>query len=296
MSEKNPTAIVEQMRAKHEQRMKSKGVEPPSLPTVQPYQLPMWPNTVRSLPNAFARGALFTVGNHRAPRRQFKKEKIASVGNIEVLFTGEELRQGDDGDVFLQALHLAREKPVLQEEPTVEFTAGSMIRALGWAHNKRSYERLKACLERMQHASVEVKIANRRGFLGSMVRKAFWEEEDGTPSRRWKVYFEPEIVSLFGPDDYSRLQWELRLTLTPMEKWLHSFYATHEKPFPYRVSLLRDLCGAATSELRGFRRTLRSALHTLVEKGFLRDFQIDADVVHVTRANVVTDTRVLARR
>lgn len=287
----DPVKKVAQMREKQQEKLKNKAAVTPSIESTKPYQMPMWPNQVRSLPNAFARGALFTVGNHRAPRREFKKEPIASVGNIDVLYTGEELRQ-DDEDVFLQALHLAREKPVIQSEPTVEFTAGAMIRALGWAHNKRSYERLKASLERMKHTTVEVKIANKRGFGGSMIRKFAWEGDEGTPSRHWLIYFEPEIVRLFGPDDYSRLMWELRLSLTPMEKWLHSFYATHEKPFAYSVATLHRLCGAASSEIRGFRRTLKSALTTLVEKGFLRDYQIDTvDLVHVTRNNVVADAR-----
>ena len=99
----------------------------------------MWPQELRGLPNVFARSALFSVGNLRAgPRKFLKRHPLAALSGINIVYTGEQLRQ-DDEDVFLQILHIGR----MQELGTeVRFTAASMITELGWSRNTKSYKRL----------------------------------------------------------------------------------------------------------------------------------------------------------
>lgn len=250
-------------------------------------QLPMWPEEMRGLPNAFARSALFTVANARkGARDNFKRKLIASVNGVTITYTGEELRQ-DDEDVFLQILHISR----FHELGTyVQFTAYAMLRELGWTTNSASYKRLIDCLDRLKASSVTVTLdlpsGTQRGYAGSLIRAFRWKQEGADdPMRQWQILLEKEIVSLFGPTDYSRLEWRTRLQLPPIAKWLHSFYYTHREPLPYSVTRLKELTGSEIKELYQFRYKLKKALELLVEKQFFLTAHIDArtDLVLVER-------------
>lgn len=251
-------------------------------------QLPMWPEDMRGLPNAFARSALFTVANARkGARDNFKRKLIASVNGVSITYTGEELRQ-DDEDVFLQILHINRHHEL---GIPVQFTAYAMLRELSWTTNSASYRRLIDCLDRLKASAITVTLdlpsGGSRGYSGSLIRSFRWRQEGGTePMRQWQILLEREIVSLFGPTDYSRLEWRTRLQLAPMAKWLHSFYYTHREPVPYSVARIKELTGSEIKELYQFRYKLKKALESLVEAGFFVTARIDArtDLVFVERA------------
>ncbi len=247
-------------------------------------QLPLWADARRGVPNDLVRGALFTVGNSNARRAYRKNAIIATLGNIEITYHGEELRQ-DDEDVFLQLVHMARLSPLGE---TVEFTAHSLLKALRWPTNSRSYTRLRETINRLNATGLEVR-SERRGYSGSLLRDFEWkDDETGESARTWKVRLEPKIVALFGSVAYTQIDWEQRLGLGNLAKWLHSFYYTHRAPLPMKVDTIHRLCGSATKDLSKFRQLLRHALGELVDKGFLEDWAIrpKTDLVYVTRASI----------
>lgn len=244
-------------------------------------QLPLWPELRRGVPNDLVRGALFTVGNSKMPRVYRKGVVIASLGGIEISYTGEELRQ-DDEDVFLQLVHLARVSPLGTE---VAFTAHAILKALKWPTNSRSYDRLRDSITRLQASGIEVRNA-RHGYSGSLIRDFAWKEDDGATSRCWTVRLEPRIAALFDNVSYTQIDWEQRLQLGTLAKWLHAFYYTHRQPLPMKTATIRTLCGSTTKDLSKFRQLLRDALQELIAVGFLSAAEIKpgADLVHVTRA------------
>lgn len=252
-------------------------------------QLPIWPQDLRGLPNAFARSALFNVANSRkGARKNLKRHKIAALKGITITYTGEELRQ-DDEDVFLQLLHIARMHPLGTH---VYFTPHSMLRELGWTVNSASYKRLADCIDRLKASSVSVTVETsagmRENYTGSLIRSFRWREPiNDVQLREWEVLLEKEIIALFNPHSYSRLDWSMRLKLPPMAKWLHSFYHTHQRPYPYSVEALHELTGSEIplTEIRKFRYKLRKNLEILVNEGFFRSATIDprSDLVQVER-------------
>lgn len=246
-------------------------------------QLPLWPNFVRALPNSLARSALFSISHNSTRRTYLKEQKIASISGVSIYYTGEELRQRDE-DVFLQLLHFARSSPLGE---WVDFTAYSLVKSLGWSINSRSYNDLRGVLDRLSATNIIVSFGNsgQEGYSGSLVRKFMWRTPEGQKLSQWRVFFEPEIIALFAPASYTHIYWELRLSLPPLAKWLHSFYSTHEFPFDYKVETLHELCGSS-SKLHHFREMLDDALELLKEKQFLIEGKItkDTDLVHVVRA------------
>jgi len=205
-----------------------------------------------------------------------------------MVYTGAELRV-DDEDVFLQVLHGGRTHEL---GTTVEFTARDMLKALKWTLNTESTERLKSCLTRLSATTLEVAVSNEdgtgEGFGGSLIRRFKWKDfETGELLRNWQIELEPEIMSLFGDQVYTRINWEFRLSLPPLAKQLHKFYHSHGVPFPMKVQTLYELSGSRMAELRKFRYELKKALALLVERGFLKSFLVDkaSDLVTVVRTS-----------
>lgn len=260
-------------------------------------QLPMWPQDLRGLPNAFARSALFSVANVRSggPRAVHRRKEIAALSGILIQYSGDELRQ-DDEDVFMQIVHLSR----LQDLGLpVKFVAYSLLQELRWSTNSDSYKRLVDSLDRMTASSLSVTVTvrgERENYTGSLIRSFRWKEpasesgSDTSSMREWEVMLEPEIVALFNSSSYSRIDWKMRLKLTPLEKWLHSFYHSHARPYPVSVALLHKLTGStiSPSELRKFRYKLKKSLDRLVEIEFFLSAGIDPKT-----DNVVVERNVL---
>ncbi|MHB0929604.1 MAG: plasmid replication initiator TrfA [Candidatus Nanopelagicales bacterium] len=238
-------------------------------------QLPLWPNVVRALPNAFARSALFTVGNRNKPRSSFVSVEIATVNGIRITYSGEELRQ-DDEDVLLQLLHQARQRNL---SDYIEFSSYSILKSLGWTMNTSGYARLQKTITRLDATGVVVHLEDESiKFSGALVRKFIWHGE------KWRIYLEPEIVYLFGDTNYTHLYWELRLSLSPLAKWFHSFFSTHKVPFSYKLSTFRELTATQHKTTSGFKKEVKRALQELVDKEFLSSFEIDkTGLVHVIR-------------
>jgi hypothetical protein len=262
----------------------AKGLQTKAAGRRAPAQLEFWSERVRGLPNALARCALFTAGSKRDVRAVFHDEPIVSLQNFTVLYSGDELRQ-DDQDVFLQLVHLARGLPLGSK---IEITGNAVLKVLAWGRSKRDYARLRGSLKRLKKANVEVNGSDNRGFIGSLLMTLAWEGQDadadgeGT-STHWTISLDPKIIALFGSDTYTLIDWETRLKLTPLAKWLHSFYITHREPMPYKVETLHKLCGSRTKLLKHFKAALKDALDELKQVGFIQEFDIGTDLVTVRR-------------
>ena len=61
----------------------------------RPKYLPDWPESYRALPNEILRSALFNCRNRNLSRKFMKEVEIAVIGDGQVIYRGEELRQDD---------------------------------------------------------------------------------------------------------------------------------------------------------------------------------------------------------
>jgi hypothetical protein len=241
-----------------------------------PAQLPLWPDAVRAVPNAVLRGALFCISNTRATVK--KRTLLASVKGIDVRFKGERLNQ-TDLDVWETIIHLARTQNLGAK---VKFSAHAMLTLLGRHHGKEQHEQLKEDISRLTGAVVEI-THDGRAFGGAMVQSYYRDESESV----YVVEVSPQLLTLYQAGN-TYIDWEERQQLgnANLAKWLHGFYSSHAAPMPYKVATVRDLCGAkSTQRLGDFRKLLRAALDTLVEKGTsITGWEIDDnDCLVVTR-------------
>ena len=239
------------------------------LPPDNQLKLELWPDEVRGVPNAILRGALFGVGQERTVYK--RRTLVAAVEGYEIRFKGEAFNQ-TDLDVLEGMLHVAMPHPLGKR---VEFTVHSFLKALGRKTSGEQHEQFKEQVTRLIGGVIEITDTKAKvTFMGTLVSKAFREDESG----RYVVIFDKDMLNLYEAG-YSHIDWNQRMALgkSTLAKWLHGFYATHAKPYPYKVETLHNLCGSTDKSLRSFRQKLKRALNELVSVGAIEIWSIDQD-------------------
>lgn len=247
-------------------------------------QIPAIPFDKRIIPNDMIRSSLFSVNNHNIPRSYLKKRKISTFKSTDISYTGEELRQ-DDEDVWMQLIYMAAESNI----DLLEFKPYAFLTSIGAPQRTQYRDKLKDSLSRLSATAIELfNHEFQQGFSFSLVRKFEWRVNDQN-LKNWRVWLEPEVVKLFGAlgRSYTKVDWDQRLQLNPLAKWLHSFYSSHSEPEPVHIAKLLDLCGSKSQSLRHFKANLKLSLIELVTVGFIEpDFFIDEGYyLIVTRKN-----------
>jgi len=95
------------------------------------FDIAPWPDTMRALPNDYARSALFTTRNKRMPREALQGKEIFHVNkDVVITYTGVELRAEDDELVWQQILEYAKRSPL--GDP-ISFTFYELCQDLDWS-------------------------------------------------------------------------------------------------------------------------------------------------------------------
>lgn len=257
----------------------------------QPLQLALWPDSVRAVPNAVLRGALFTISKQRQVVN--KRTLLASVKGVQVRFKGERFNQ-TDLDVWETILHFSRTQNLGTK---VYFTAHSLLSALGRHHGKEQHEQLKEDIARLTSGVVEITSeTDGQTFGGSMVQAYY--RDDG--AQMYVVELSPQLVKLYQAGN-TYIDWSERQELgsAHLAKWLHGFYSSHAQPMPYKVATIRELCGAKpTQRLGDFRKLLRAALELLMERTMaIVGWHIDDnDLLHIQRRATKSQVRHLQKK
>lgn len=246
----------------------------------KPKYLPEWPEVQRTMPNEILRSALFNCRNRKQPRQLMRDVEIAVIGDGQIVYRGEELRQ-DDELVWLHLVHLIRKRPLGE---CVEFTPYSFIKALGWPVKGQSYERLRVCLSRMQATAIRIQSKRLGSFISVSLIQMFRSRDDYLENlSRWQVWLCKEMLLLFDEDFLTRVNWEIRKALPDgIASKLFGYWASHREPYPVKVSTLMRLCGAEMSP-KHFREKLKISLRLLQELGFLESWQFQDDILSVSR-------------
>lgn len=226
--------------------------------------LPFWPEPQRVAPNAILRSALFGVV--KRGKRRFVEGKtpllVSAWSGSSIKYFGQQLDQYDL-DVWLQALHLARQQD-LSDAKGIRFTARSFLTSIGRRYSGDAARVLFGSLRRMVACAVTIKVGSTR-YTGSLIQD-FVEDE---PTEGYLLRLNPRLRALFDTGS-TKLDWATRLTLpTDLSRWMHGYVLSHRatKSAPHRIgiSALRDLSGSVSATLRTFRQPLRRAMNLLAE-------------------------------
>ena len=238
-------------------------------------QLPIWAEAMRAAPNELIRSALFNAKNRNNKREYLKNAPIYVVGDGEMRYTGEELRQ-DDETVWMQILHLARLQPLAT---WVEFKRSEFLKALGWPTSAYYYRRLDETIKRLSATNLSIASKRLHKLVGVSLIRKYDDTEDLV-----KIWLEPEIKTLFEGQHYTLNEWKQRLALpSGIASWLHAYFASHAKPYPVKLETIAEGAGVKFERLRALRAKVEEALQGLVDVGFLKSYEIKNGLVHVER-------------
>ena len=254
-------------------------------------QLPLWPEPVRAVPNGFLRSALFgAIAKGR--RRYINGEDLAAVDGVTIRYKGERLDQGDL-DVWESVLHAVR----LQELGSqCRVTSYALLKLMGKTDTGKNRTTLHKRIERLVANAVTVK-QGRYTYIGGLIRFAAKDEE----TQEWVIELDEKLRPLFAGDQFTQIEWAVRHELNGQQiaQWLHGFYASHAKPFPFKVETLLKLCGSEDASATSGRQKLRKALDAVAEasaahgEGF--SYEIRGDLVHVEKQAKGAQRRHLAK-
>lgn len=243
-------------------------------------QLVNWPEGSRGVPNSILRSALFgAIG--RGGRDIHMATPVASLNGVTVMHSGPQLDQADL-DVWEQCLHVSRNS-ILGH--SFEISAHPFLKAIGRDTGKSQREWLKESLKRLLQSTIEVQNGS-LSYAGHLIHDYFRDESKGL----YYITINPNIVNLYGDDGWTLFQLKDRLALRghPLAQWLHGFYATHAKPYHYKVETIHKLCGSRSKNVTDFRKDIRKAfalMDTAIGwKGEINNKGIIAMIHSITRA------------
>jgi hypothetical protein len=283
-------------------------VQAPAPISQQMVQLPLWDESVRGVPNAFLRAALFGVitrglkGDEKAAdeenakrkqRAYLERREIHAQEGIHIVYTGVRLDQ-DDLDVWEAVLHIARIQALGNE---CRITAYQLLKALGKTDCGKNRDTLAHRLSRMNATALDVKV-DRFSYEGSLINEVYRAEQ----SREYIIRLNPKLINLFAPSQFTRIDWSVRHELDgkPLAKWLHGFYSSHAKPHDLKLSTLLELAGCENAKPRSSRQNLRKALESLTvasnKHGQAFSYEICGDLVKIRRAPSKSQQKHLAKR
>jgi hypothetical protein len=255
---------------------------------------PAWDEDLRGLPNPLVRCGLFTAASVSVPRANILDEKVASLSNYSVSYSGAELRQ-DDLSVWLAIVSMGRNQPL--GDP-IHFTAYRLINDLRWRMHSDTYKSIKEIIERLKFTSVKLSSVDQKAqYAGSLIRDYLFDDTDADGKTCWTVRLEESIARLFVEDTTTLFEWKIRSELgrrATLANWLFSFYATHAEPIPYHISKIHELSKSDDRRIANFKVNIRAALEKLVTVGFLDSYAIQNDVVHVTRSRRIQNLKLAA--
>jgi hypothetical protein len=214
----------------------------------------LWPSNTAGVPSSMLRSALFGIVE-KGKRDYIKHKKIASLKNITIFYTGEQLDQSDL-DVYDGILEIIR----ATGSTRAQFTTNHLLAMIGRSSGRAQYEWLRGSIRRLLGALVEITCSS-QAYTGSLLDE--WIRDEQTQQN--VVTINKNIFSLYAGGSWTTLKREDRQALRgkQLALWLQAFYSTHREPYSMHISTLKELCGSRASRDRDFAAKMRAALKDL---------------------------------
>lgn len=241
------------------------------------------PDTCRSIPNDYARAALFTTRAKNQPRRTLEHERLFHLHDgVSVLFTGIELRAEDDELVWLQIMHIAKTVPL---GSPFEFSILDLVQEIGWHRNGTYYDKTRKCISRLKASEVLVqndKAYGKSDAISLISRYESLNDTEGKPTH-YRAWIDPAMIVLFAGSTFTNHQWELYRRLSPIARRLADYASSHKSPYPLSCDRFQLMCGSDNKAKASWRQNVRKACAELVAVKIVATAEIDGGLIHIVR-------------
>ncbi len=257
--------------------LRARGIDPKGS-----FQLDLWPDDKRAIPNDYARSSLFTVRNKREPRAALQGSILYHVDHrVTITFTGIELRAEDDLLVWQQILEYAKQYPLDQ---CVEFNLHQLCKDLGWPINGRNYKKARHCISRLK--ANEIKVTSERACKGigiSLIRQYEFEGHSEDAGSRYRVWIHRDLIYLFAGQTYTLVTWVTYRRLTPIARRLYDYIASHKQPYPLGIDKFHLMCASTCASSRKWTQMVTLACRELVNARLVKNAWVADGRVHSQR-------------
>ncbi len=266
---RNPAQKIEDLARLAKERRTATVPEAKPQATAQLILFPEWADNRRAAPSAAFRSALFpAIG--RQKRRWFKDEPLYSVKGVTVLFRGEQFDQSDL-DVYLEILHV-----MADHNGIAEFTAHSLLKALGRNTGKHDHDWLHSVIMRLTAGTVDMTDHKIR-YFGHLIEGGKRDEI----TKKYILRIDADFARLFKTA-WSTLDVEQRRSLkSDTSKALHAYYSSHLNPDFHCYDTLAGIAGLKNKHAGAMRRTILKAHKELEEAGFLLEWEPNKEGVKI---------------
>lgn len=253
----------------------------------------------RVIPNDFARSSLFFVKKKGTPRKSMNREKIFHISdNVEVRYTGEELRADDDELVWLALVHHCIRKPL---GDAVDVKVSDLLKDLGWAPKGDNYKRIRTIISRLKATDVIIKNKATYGDLTNYKKQRNktpslthglslisgyieYDRIDGEPTR-YLISIDKMLIFFFCGGLFTYLDWEHYKSLTPSGRRLTDYILSHKDPLPLKVESFLQMTGCDTEQIPVFRQNQQAkrVCDELMKKGIVYSAKVENGQIFVER-------------
>lgn len=206
----------------------------------------------------------------KAPRFECKPLSIKSLDGVEITYAGEELRQDD----LSVALFLVSFRQLKVQDKFFDLSPYSVVRELGWSHNKESVRRLAQSIVRMGECFLTTNSKRTGNISGAHLIDDYIVNMQDT-KRPWKVKLGSTLPTLLEGSARGRfLRLDTRRELPAFAQWMYGFIATQNKgefmPKAIPLGTLFRIAGMNTKQgtFHENRRKVKEAME-LLESGEL---------------------------
>jgi hypothetical protein len=250
--------------------------------------LPMRPES-RSSPDAFWKSPLFgcVAKNNRRTLKPSESLTLVDCYGYRIVLTGGLTdqtpgpfgRSGEvvagllsqaDHTVFIGLLHLAEGRL----GTSVDFEPYRFLRAIGLPATKASAVSLFRSISRMRATHLFVSYREKRTgdhieTSTTLINGMSYNKD----THRYRLSLDPELAGLFGPANYTTVNFKQRLALKgDMARFLHGLFTSDKSGFLYHIANLQNAYNY-TGEPRKFRFELKTALDEIAtETGWRIDY------------------------
>ncbi|HDR9103651.1 hypothetical protein [Paraburkholderia sp. A3RO-2L] len=244
--------------------------------------LPSWKDATVGLPNALLRSALFSAGS--VSDKALFEAPIAAQGDVVLTLTGHQLCDYDRR-VFAACLnHYRDDRPLSADDssPWVGLSFYQFAQELGSTYGAKVHKAIRSSLVRLSAAHLRVRVNRRDIPLPRLLEVTFSDgysgnvPEDchllGSDQVAFRIF--ESMANLFGPAQWSAVPQPALTGYAGLAAWLASFYTTHSKPYPIKLTDLYAYSGV-TCEMREFRRMLKTALEKLHRADASADVRVE---------------------
>jgi len=243
---------------------------------------------LRHIPNDYCRSSLFTARNNNQPRKNLLRNRLFHLHDVEILYTGSELRAVDDELVWMQLVHYAKDTDF---GSTFEFDLTDLLRDLNWPRSGDGYSRLRECISRLR--ATEILITNKKayGVSGSFSLIEYDSLNDNNGDQMtYFVRMNRKIMLLFAGNLFTSHNWEIYKKLSPATRRLADYVNSHRTPLPLSVSNFANLCGIEIKSPTRTRQWAKQKCEELKKIGIVEDIFVENDSIHFRRRTSKIDS------